>query len=335
MAVDTEAAQINALAIQMMLDLPKLYGPNGFDGKAGPPANLVAVLMQLETAAVDPTLLSGNQTIASVETQTLTDLQGIAEVTNDELRAASRPIGGAGREQLAFDRYRYPGEVADLQANAKLFTAGTKPPITIVNPPPPSASGVEQYQVTNTSTGVADWENGSAYSGPVLKIQNQFITVTTDSINVTATKLNNFIHTGSGNDAIDVSFFGETGGGTNVLDGGTGSNFLVGNFNSADSFYVDDRAAASNIWSTVVNFHAGDAATIWGITPNDFNLTWLDSQGAVGYTGLTLNAIHANRPNASLTLAGYAAADLQNGKLSVTYGNDPISGSNYMFIQGH
>ena len=334
MAADTEATQINALAVEIMLDLPKLYGPNGFDGTAGPPADLVTVLMQLETAAVDPALLAGNQTVASVEAQTLTDLRGIAEVTNDELLAASRPIGGIGREKLLLDRLKYPGEVADLQANARLFTEGTKPPITIVDPPPPPASGVEQYQVTNTSTGVADWENGSAYIGPVLKLQNQFITVTTDSINVTATKLNNFIHTGSGNDAIDVSFFGETGGGTNVLDGGTGSNFLVGNFKGADSFFVDDRAALTDTWSTVVNFRAGDAATVWGITPGDFNLAWLDGQGAAGYTGLTLHAAQANKPNASLTLAGYAAADLQNGKLSVTYGNDPSSGSSYMSIQG-
>jgi len=46
-----------------------------------------------------------------------------------------------------------------------------------------------------------------AYTGPVTTLQNQFIDITADNVNITATKPNNFIHTGSGNDAIDLSLF--------------------------------------------------------------------------------------------------------------------------------
>ena len=58
MLSDTNTAIINTAAIQEMLDLPKLYGPNGFEnrtdhGTGGPPADLVAALKRLETATVD------------------------------------------------------------------------------------------------------------------------------------------------------------------------------------------------------------------------------------------------------------------------------------------
>lgn len=168
------------------------------------------------------------------------------------------------------------------------------------------------------------------YAGPVAGLTSEFITATSDSLNVTVTTPNWFIHTGSGNDAIAVSS------GTNVLDGSTGSNFLTGG-TGADTFFVDDRGATADIWSTVNNFHSGDSATIWGITPSDFKLTWLDGQGATGYTGLTLGATGAGHPNATLTLVGFTSADLSNGRLSVSFGTTAatggVPGSNYMLIK--
>lgn len=164
------------------------------------------------------------------------------------------------------------------------------------------------------------------YSGPVAGLQKEFISVSSDNLNVSVSSANWFIHTGSGDDAINVS------GGTNVLDGGTGSNFLVGG-NGLDTFYVDDRNATTDIWSTVVGFHSGDATTLWGVTANDFNLAWIDGQGATGYIGLTLHASAANKPNASLTLTGYSQADLTNGRISVSFGN--VVGNNYMYVHGN
>ena len=90
-----------------------------------------------------------------------------------------------------------------------------------------------------------------------------------------------------------------------------------------------------DIWSTVSGFHAGDAATIWGVTPQDFGLTWMDGQGTAGFTGLTLHATAAGQPTASLTLARYTSADLGDGRLSVSFGADPTSRSAYIFTPRH
>jgi len=342
MAIDRNTASINIAAIQEMLKLPKIYGPNGFfnilDGAtSGPPADLVAALERLETAAVDPTLLTGGQTVASVQTQTITDLNLFSTLTRDLLGAAAGPAAGSANQRQAIARIVYPGAVASLLADAKLFTSGdTKPPVTVIDPSPPPASGVEQYQVTNITTGVSDWQDGQFYSGPVATLRNQFIAITTDNINVTATKPSNFIHTGSGNDAIDISLFQGSGGGTNVVDGGGGSNFIVVSIfgNSIDTIFIDARNAAADIWSTVSNFHKGDAVTIYGVTPSALTLDWEDSQGAAGFTGLTLHAIEQGKPIASLTLARYTKADLGNGRLGVSFGTDPAIGSDYLYIQG-
>ncbi len=72
----------------------------------------------------------------------------------------------------------------------------------------------------------------------------QFIDITTDNLNITANVPNSFIHSGAGEDAIDVS----KANGTNVLDGGTSSNFLVGG-SGTDTFFVDDRNPSADIWS--------------------------------------------------------------------------------------
>ena len=166
------------------------------------------------------------------------------------------------------------------------------------------------------------------YTGPVANLQGEYINITSDNLNTTASTPGWFIHSGSGMDAIAVSS------GINVLDGGTGSNFLVGG-SGTDTFFVDDRQATADIWSTLVGFGAGDAATIWGITPADFNLAWLDGRGAAGYTGLTLSATADGKPSANLTLAGYTQADLTNGRLAVQFGTDSASGSTYMYIHGN
>jgi Ca2+-binding RTX toxin-like protein len=167
-----------------------------------------------------------------------------------------------------------------------------------------------------------------AYTGPAHDLEYEYISITHDSLEITCVTPNWFIHSGSGDDAIAVSS------GSNVLDGGTGSNFLTGG-SGTDTFFVDDRVATADIWSTVAGFHAGDAATIWGVTPQDFGLAWVDGQGAAGFTGLTLHATAPGRPTASLTLAGYNQTDLGNGRLSVTFGADPASGSAYMSVHAN
>jgi Ca2+-binding RTX toxin-like protein len=108
--------------------------------------------------------------------------------------------------------------------------------------------------VEDTTVNQAVTPSIQTYTGPVAGIQEQYIDTSPDGLNITASTPNWFIHSGSGNDAIAV------GSGTNVLDGGAGSNFLTGG-SGTDTFFVDDHNASADIWSTVNNFHAGDAAT--------------------------------------------------------------------------
>jgi len=180
--------------------------------------------------------------------------------------------------------------------------------------------------VVDTTTGQPVNATASAYSGPVSGLQDQYIYGGSDSVNISVNSDNWFLHGGPGNDAIAVD------GGTNVLDGGTGSNFLSGG-SGPDTFFVDDRSPAADIWSTVNGFHAGDAATVFGVTPGAFNLAWVDGQGATGYQGLTLHATAAKVPTASLTLSGYTTADLTNGQLSIDFGTE-ADGTPYMYVFG-
>jgi Ca2+-binding RTX toxin-like protein len=119
------------------------------------------------------------------------------------------------------------------------------------------------FTVTDTTTGTTSLQPGTPYSGPVAGLTNEIVMTTPDSLNITATTPNSFIHTGAGNDAISVSA------GANVLDGSTGSNFLSGG-SGDDTFFLDDRGPSADLWSTVVGFHTGDTATIWGVTQAGF-----------------------------------------------------------------
>lgn len=244
---------------------------------------------------------------------------------------ASKTIAFQGSYALGSFNLHESAPAGSSQASTTITMAVTEPPPPPPPPPPiplPLPPSVVNFLLTDTTTGVSSTAAGDAYSGPVVGLQNQYITVTTDNLNVTAATPNSFIHTGSGNDAIDVS----RAGGDNVLDGSAGSNFLVGG-TGHDTFFVDDRSATTDIWSTVVNFHTGDAVTIFGVTPSGFTLDYENGQGAVGSAGLTLHAMAPGKPIASMTLAGYTKADLSNGRLGVSFGTEP-NGDNYMFIHG-
>jgi uncharacterized repeat protein (TIGR03803 family) len=193
----------------------------------------------------------------------------------------------------------------------------------------PRTPTLENFSVVDTTTNTSFQTNGTPYYGPVAGLQWEDIDVTTDNLNVTSNVPNVFIHTGSGEDAIDVS----NANGNNVLDGSTGSNFLVGG-SGDDTFFVDDRGPSADIWSTVANFHAGDAATIFGITQQGFDTSWVDGQGATGYTGLTLHVTSSGHPTASLTLAGFSTADLSNGRISTTWGTE-ADGTPYLYVHAN
>jgi Ca2+-binding RTX toxin-like protein len=143
------------------------------------------------------------------------------------------------------------------------------------------------------------------YTGPVTGITDQFVAVTSHDLNVYSPLPNIFIKTGSGTDAIRVTS------GRNVLDGGTGSNFLVGG-TGKDSFFVDGRGGGVT-WSTVVNFHAGDDATVWGWRNGVSKLSWADNQGTGGFAGATahIDLFGTGTIDDSITFAGYSVAQAQ------------------------
>jgi hypothetical protein len=188
------------------------------------------------------------------------------------------------------------------------------------------SGGGSDFSVLDTTTNTSLPTNGTLYSGPVAGLQREYTYAGSDNMSVTANVPNVFIHTGSGEDAINVSHAN----GDNVLDGSTGSNFLVGGTGD-DTFFVDDRNPSADIWSTVANFHAGDAATIFGITQTGFNTAWVDGQGATGYTGLTLHVTAGGHATASLTLAGFTTADLKDGRISTSWGTE-ADGTPYLYV---
>jgi len=177
----------------------------------------------------------------------------------------------------------------------------------------------------NVSAGAAITPAATPYVGPVAHIERQWLATGPDNVNATAWTPNWFIHTGDGNDAIAAHS------GTNVLDGGGGSNFLTGG-TGADTFFLDARNPTAPIWSTLADFGAGDAATIWGIGPDEVALDWFEGMGAPGYAGLTAFASQFGTPVALLTLTGYSKADLTNGTLFSGFGHDPVSNSDYLYI---
>ena len=180
--------------------------------------------------------------------------------------------------------------------------------------------------VINTATNQRVATDPRFYAGPVAGLEKELILITPDNVNATVSGDNWFIHTGSGTDALAAH------GGRNVLDGGTGSNFLTGAAGE-DTFFLDAREAVEAIWSTVVGFGRGDSVTVWGTTQQGATITWIDDLDAPGYQGLTMQASGLGRPNALVTLAGYSRADIDSGRLQVTFGAADAA-SLYLHILG-
>jgi Ca2+-binding RTX toxin-like protein len=139
----------------------------------------------------------------------------------------------------------------------------------------------------------------------------------TTSLDVTSATPDTFILAGSGYNECAINT--APGGGNNVLDAGAGSDFLTGGAGN-NSFYLDARNLSTNQWDTVSDLHSGDGVTVWGVTTSDFALTWLNGQGAPGHTGLTAVFVADGKPEVGVTLTGYSAADLTNGRLAISYG---------------
>jgi hypothetical protein len=278
----------------------------------------------------DGTALGTHELLAAAAGATLTsDPAGLDpsnfEIFNGEVLFSGKDA--SGKSQL-WETNGKAGGTSELVAGASgtALAPFDLTAVSIATLPPPSATN---FSVLDTTTNTSLQTNGVPYSGPVAGLQWEYIYAGSDNMNVTANVPNVFIHTGSGEDALDVSHAN----GNNVLDGSTGSNFLVGGTGN-DTFFVDDRGPSSDIWSTVSHFHAGDAATIFGITQQGFDTSWVNGQGAAGYTGLTLHVTGGGHPTASLTLAGFTMADLKDGRISTSWGTE-ADGTPYLYVHAN
>ena len=193
---------------------------------------------------------------------------------------------------------------------------------TLIAAPTPS------FAMTDVTAAISSTTIGEDYAGPVTYLQKQFIYTGADKVAVAAETGSVFLKGSTGDDALAASS------GSNVLDGGLGSNFLVGADGSdggTDTFYVDGRGGGV-IWSTVANFHHGDAVTLWGFTAGTSTMPWTAQEGAQGYQGATIHSELGGAGtgvNASVTFAGVSLADAQS-KLTTSTGS--VDGNAYLQI---
>ena len=164
------------------------------------------------------------------------------------------------------------------------------------------------------------------YTGPAsLNLKYQLIEDTINAV-VTGSIFNDFIKLSNAN-SIGKACNG--GGGSDVIDGGVGSTFVTGGNGHSDTFFLDGRASGIS-WSTITDFIMNtDKATIWGfvkgISSVDTNFANFNSEGAAGYTGLTLHFKNllpdgqtaGSNPNLnSITLTGHTLAELGASSLA-------------------
>jgi Ca2+-binding RTX toxin-like protein len=184
----------------------------------------------------------------------------------------------------------------------------------------PSADVFLVANVFNGVQGVMTPEQGQTYDGPVSYLDNQFIYLGNDNLNIVAATPNVFLRGGNGDDAL-VALAGN-----NVLDGGMGSNFLTAG--TGHDVFFSEAGGGADTWSTIAGFKPGDELTIWDITPNVRGVVWQDNMGAAGYKGATETVLDEQGHASSVTLAGWSAASAR--ALSVDFGTS--GGHTYMHI---
>lgn len=239
--------------------------------------------------------------------------------------------GSLGSYDAAAGTYTMAGQLADLQVAARslVFTparaataqfsvtlndgAGgvvSDVQTTVQMMPSVDITGIAQHFAAAPGTaflvasnGTQTLARGEEYHGPVTSLHAQFIYDAGGSVVIVSQTHDVFVKNFSGFAAIQLST------GTNVVDAGPGSNFLVGG-TGADTFFLDGTHG-DTVWDTIVNFHPGDMATLFGFHAGRSSFMWADQDGAAGYTGRTIHAVltGAGPVTASLTFAGTTAAD--------------------------
>ena len=208
---------------------------------------------------------------------------------------------------------------SDFQAKYNTVVLGTD--ITTTS----TANAHPAFAYKDAVTSATGGDAGVQYTGPVSYLQSQYVWSGADGASVTAHMPDVFLKGGPGADALAATA------GSNVLDGQTGSNFLVGSTGAdggTDTFFLDGSVGVT--WDTVVNFHKGEGVTLWGYVPGTSAMAWAANDGTAGYTGATIHAaFNGSAVNGSVTFAGLSLADAQS-KLSVSSGT--VGGRSYLYV---
>ncbi len=253
-------------------------------------------------------------------------------ITTGSLSQISLEAGAAAGTDTLYVRAsngEYWGDWTSIgvTVTAPAAAAAVPTPTPVLTAVASGSAAASNFALMDTVTGAASTAAGTAYSGPVNYLQQQYLWAGQDSVNISANVADVFLQGGSGNDALSASA------GSNVLDGGTGSNFLTGATGAdggADTFFVDGRGSGST-WDTLVNFHVGDAVTLWGFVPGQSTMNWDGVQGASGYQGATLTASFPGRAaSGTVTFAGVSLADAQSNFTSST---GTVGGVSFLYIK--
>jgi len=201
------------------------------------------------------------------------------------------------------------------------------PAVPPMQAPATAPHEVLAFTITDTVSMASSESQGDFYFGPVALLERQFIWSSPHGVALASSVPNVFMHGGEADDALRAFSGG------NVLDGGAGSNFLVGATGAdgaLDTFFVDGRNGVT--WSTVVNFHHGDDVTIWSFRLGVSTMPWAEADGADHAKGATIHSEFAGVGTgitASATFAEMAVADLL-AKTTISTGS--IGGLSYLNV---
>lgn len=200
---------------------------------------------------------------------------------------------------------------------------------TVITTSVPDA--VQAIAYTDVVSNISAADVAQPYSDPNVPYLNYaYFWNSSDAVAIAASVSNVFLHGNSAGDALQAF------GGQNVLDGGGGSNFLIGATGSdggSDVFFVDGRDQV-NTWSTIVNFHKGDTAVIFGFKQGISTQPWTASDGAAGYAGATLHSElngAGTGVNGSMTFTGISLPTQQG--FEITYGSAAAQGNDYIMVK--
>ncbi len=176
--------------------------------------------------------------------------------------------------------------------------------------------------MTATADGNQTLARGENYHGPVDYLRAQYIYDGTQTVAITARTPNVFVKNFVGDAAVALQS------GQNVVDAGKGSNFLVSG-TGADVFFLDARSNAVT-WDTIVGFHPGDIATLFGFHADSSRYVWEERAGAPGYEGRTMRVDLAGNGQVTASITFTGADRAVTDTYAITTGQ--IGGIDYMTI---